>query len=376
MVPFNAEKLQALMEEAGVDLVLASTRHNIRYLTGGYYFHFHSRFTHARGTQYLPFVGIPRGAVDRAFYVGRRGEGEEMDEKKVWITQRYQSEGSGTQPAAKKAVEVVKSLNLATGRLAIEQSSLPVDAYMTLQKELPHAHFVDATPLLDELRAIKSPGEIERMRTVAERDIEAIGVTLLSGYDGISTQELSQRVEQEISKRGLHFIYSFVCAGPSFYRAPSPYRTWKQGHALHIDAGGSLNDYLTDICRMGYLGTPSSLAQDLLQACRDLEKAVLPVLRPGIKASEVQRTADQFLEKHPLGKYGKFIGHGIGLVHHEPPVINTQAHAPLEAGMVISIEMEFPHPEVGHVKLEDIIAITPEGNEILGNQGHDWYIPQ
>ncbi len=42
--PYDSEKLDRLMEEAGVDLVLASTNHNVRYLTGGYFYHFHARF--------------------------------------------------------------------------------------------------------------------------------------------------------------------------------------------------------------------------------------------------------------------------------------------------------------------------------------------
>ena len=125
---------------------------------------------------------------------------------------------------------------------------------------------------------------------------------------------------------------------------------------------------------MGCLGKPSRLADDLLQGCRELENAVLGTLRPGVQAADVQRSGDAFLEEHPLGEYGKFIGHGIGLVHHEDPVITAGSNTVLQDGMVLSIEMEFRHTEVGHVKIEDMVLITDTGGEILSPEGKDWYI--
>jgi len=143
---------------------------------------------------------------------------------------------------------------------------------------------------------------------------------------------------------------------------------------LHIDAGGMLDGYIAELCRMGYLGKPSGLADDLLQGCRDLEKAVLGTLRPGVEAGAVQRSGDAFLKQHPLGAHGKFVAHGIGLVHHEDPVVNSHSTDLIEEGMVLSIEMEFRHTEVGHVKIEDMVVITKTGNEVLSQEGRDWYI--
>ncbi|MFQ5694347.1 MAG: aminopeptidase P family N-terminal domain-containing protein, partial [Nitrospinota bacterium] len=60
-VPYDAAKLDRLMEEAGADVLLAATRHNIRYLCGGYFYHFHERFTAMGAGQYFPVAGIPRG---------------------------------------------------------------------------------------------------------------------------------------------------------------------------------------------------------------------------------------------------------------------------------------------------------------------------
>ena len=68
------------------------------------------------------------------------------------------------------------------------------------------------------------------------------------------------------------------------------------------------------------------------------------------------------------------MAHGIGMVSHEQPDISPTNARPLEAGMVLSIETDFIHPEVGHVKIEDAVAVTENGCEGLGDLGRDWRI--
>jgi Xaa-Pro aminopeptidase len=68
------------------------------------------------------------------------------------------------------------------------------------------------------------------------------------------------------------------------------------------------------------------------------------------------------------------LARGIGLVHHEDPVIDSRAEAVLESGMVVSLEMEFRHPEVGHVKIEDRAVITRSGADLLGPPQNGWIV--
>ena len=373
--PFDAARLTALMDKFEFDLLLVSTRHNTRYLTGGYYYPLYMWDAHARRTQYLSFLGIPRGGLDDSFFVGRPGETEVMREADVWIPQCYEGEQIASLSTAARAVEVLKKRNLDSARIALELPSLPADVFKMLEAQLPQAEFVDAVPLMDKLRAVKRPEEIEIVREGTKKNQEALAAVLTSGRDGAATAEIAQQVAGEFTKRGLHFLYALVCAGPSFFRAPSESRHWRRNRILHIDAGGMVDGYIVELCRMGFLGRrPSGPAEDLMQGCRDLENAVLPSLRPGAEASAVQRSAEAFLEGYPLGEYGKFIAHGIGLVHHEDPVINGSSSDRLEEGNLLSIEMEFRTPEVGHVKVEDMVLITSSGNEVLSPGGGDWFI--
>ena len=83
------------MDDAGVDLLLAHTPHNIRYLTGGYYFHFRERVAAIGPSQYLPFVGIPKKNSENAFQVAWRVEASPRNEGGHLDTRRHLHEGAG-----------------------------------------------------------------------------------------------------------------------------------------------------------------------------------------------------------------------------------------------------------------------------------------
>ncbi len=372
MVPFDAKKLDGLMEEAGLSLVLASTRHNVRYLTGGYYFHFYERFTRIGRSQYLPFVGLPRQRLEEAFYIGCPDEEDQIQAEGLWIANRPTA-SRGTIRAAEVAAEATRRLGLAEATIGVELPFLPADAFLLLQRALPRAKFVDATPVLDELRAVKSPTELTHLRTVYDRTAEAIQAAFASGRPGITTAAIADRVRQEMAGRGLAFLWAFTCAGPGTLRAPSQ-AGWERGRVLQIDAGGEDRDYLADICRMGCLGQPPALARDLHSACLEVQNRVREQVRAGLLCRELLIEGERAVRQHPFAGYGRFVAHGIGMVSHEQPEITPTNARPLEAGMVLSIETEFIHPEVGHVKIEDAVAVTGNGCEGLGDLGREWQI--
>ena len=372
MFPFDENKLNRLMEEAGLQLVLACTRHNVRFLTGGYYYHFLARAPRFARSQYLPFLGLPRGRFDDAFYVGRVDERSQIETGGLWVGHRFATT-VGTVNAAEGVIRAAWQLGLTAGAIGVEMSFLPGDALLALQRGLPEATFVDATPVLEELRAVKTPAEVAHLRTVYGRVAEAIQAALAAGRPGITTAEIARQVEREMAQRNVAFLFAFTCAGPGTLRVPSPAR-WESGRILHIDAGGEEGDYLADICRMGCLGEPPPLARDLHAACLEVQGRVREIVRAGLLCRDLLVEGERAVAEHRFSRYGRFVAHGIGMVSHEQPSISPTSARPLEAGMVLSIETDFIHPEVGHVKIEDAVAVTENGSEGLGDLGRDWHI--
>ncbi len=371
MYPFDQEKLASLLESAQIDLALVNSRHNLRYLTN-YYFHFHQNFTRIDLSQYLPLLGLPARNFAESFYVGISYEMGQMESEGVWVGNRYESPRSVT-GAAEKAWQLIESLGLGAGRIGVEMGFLPADAYVTLQTNLPQATIVDVQPVLDELRAIKTERELALIRNINDQVAESICATFGNGRDGITTREISDAVRLEIEQRGMRFVWSLTGAGPSFMKAPSQAQ-WTAGNVLHLDCGGEIDDYVADICRMGCLGRPSQLATELHAACLEVQDKVRRLIKPGVPCDEIYHAALEAAGSSPFAQYGNFDFHGMGMVSHEHPYIEPSNSRLLAPGMVLSIETEYMHPEVGAVKLEDAAAVTADGCEGYGDQGRELQI--
>lgn len=372
-LPFDRDKLRNLMTEARVDLLLAGSRHNVRYLTGGYHYHFHAISTRMGRSRYIPFVGIPVREIDGAFYIHRKEELDQMTDDFPWITNRFEAP-RGTTTTAQRLVEVIRGAGLEHGRLALELPFLPADVFRILQTELPHAELVDGTAILEELRTIKSAAEIRRLRSVYDHVAEAIQDAFARSEPGDSTERIETRVRLAMAQRGVNFLFALICAGPGFTRPPSPAVTWETGQMLHIDAGGEQGDYIGDVCRMGCIGKPSARALELHTACLQVQDTTRAAIRPGVPVNEVLAVGMETLSSFAFARYGRFVVHGIGMVPHEQPCVTPDNHRPLEEGMVLSVETDFLYPGVGHLKIEDSVVVTPNGNEGMGDLGRDWYI--
>lgn len=362
------------MGERGVDALLATTRHNVRYLTGGYYHHFSARTGRMGNGQYMAAVGVPR-LLEAAFFVGGGDEGALAERfGGLWVGERLVA-ARGMPMTVGTAVQAARALaarGQGGGTIGVEMPFLPADAFEALRRELPHATFVDGTPLLGELRARKRPEEIALLRESHRLTAESIGEAMTSGA-GRTTAELADAVARGIGARGGAFLYCLASVGPSYVRAPGPER-WAPGHPLHLDAGAEVGDFVSDICRMGSVGPVPAEARAMYEACIAASDRVRERLGPGLTCGEVLRLGSEGVAATRWGPHGGFTAHGMGMVSHEPPQVTVTPERPLEAGMVLSLETEFRTPEVGHVKFEDSVAITDAGCEGLGDAGRAWCV--
>jgi Xaa-Pro dipeptidase len=371
-LPFDVTKLDRLMAEADLDLVLVNTRHNTRYLTGGYYYHFHANSARMGKSQYLSFVGIPRGRASDAFYVARAEERGQMEAESLWIPTRAEAI-RGTVTAAEAAAKALRGLGITSGRIGVEMPFLPADAYLALRSALPEIELVDVTGLLNELRAVKNAEELAILRSVYADVAAAIQASFRGSRPGETTRDIARRVEREMASRDVSFLFALVCAGPGFLRAPSS-APWEPGHILHIDAGAIRRDYIADICRMGCIGEPNALARELHAACLTVQAAARKAIRAGVPCRDVLHVGEETARAYPFGRFARFVVHSIGMVSYEEPEFTRDSARKLEPGMVLSVETDYLHPEVGHVKIEDAVIVGRDGCEGLGDVGREWQI--
>jgi len=377
--PFDNQKLDRLLEEGGVDLLLAVSKHNVQYLLGGYRYFF---FAHADaiGTgRYLPVAGYFRERPELAFYVGAGNEAWGLEVFPIWMPNTLTRSWTSVDSAL-AATEFIRKAGFTAGRIALEFSFFPADAMDRLRRELPNAEFVEALPFLEELRAVKTQQELEYLRTGAAAVVDSMLATFERAKPGIIEAQLVEQLRLEQSHRGLTFDYALVTSGPTFGRAPSN-RPWNPGEVLSLDTAGYYHGYLADMARMAVMGPPTELMQELLNEILFVQNQARLVIAPGRPGREIYEAGRRAIEQCKFGKSFGFVAHGMGLISHEAPRLRhndeigydgVHAERPLESGMVLSIETGIKHSEAGFIKLEDTVVVTATGWEAYGDWGRDW----
>lgn len=378
-VPFDQARLDGLMDEAGIDVLLATSKHNTQYLLGGYKFIFFSAMDAIGHSRYLPFVIYEKGGPQHAAYIGNRMEGGEHQNHPFWTPTLHLSNW-GTLDATAHAIEHLGKIGANTARLGIEPPFLPSDAYLAIREAFPEAKLVDATDMTERMRAIKTPDELAKLKKASELITDAMLATIAGSGEGSTKADIIERLRREETDRGAHFEYCLLTLGSSHNRAASD-QAWRKGEVLSIDSGGNYHGYIGDLCRMGVLGEPDAELEDLLAEVEAVQQAAFSKVRAGTLGGDMISHAQSVLHASKVAAYTDFFAHGMGLITHEAPFLmtnhpvtyeGTYAAKPLEKGMVLSVETTMLHPTRGFIKLEDTLAVTETGHEMFGDRGRGW----
>lgn len=378
--PFDTEQLDALMEQAGIDVVLATSKHNVRYLLGDYS-SFFAHFDSIGMDRFLPAVGYPFSGSDRAFYIASEIDRWQQELAQPWVPTGILTCQSSRE-TARMAAELIDKLGLGRSTIAVEHSFFPAGAFGEFRRALPHSTIVEAFPILDELRTVKRPDELKLLREASEGIVSSIVATVQSARPGITTRSLAERLRLEETASGLEFEYCLAATGPSFNRSPSQ-MTWQEGCVLSLDSGGTKTGYIGDLCRMAVIGEPTPLMKELMAELKAIQESARKAIRPGALGGEVYERALAELAKTDHRHHASFLAHGMGLTSHEAPRLTdigpiryeaTHCERPLEVGMVLSIETDLTVPGVGFIKLEDTVAVAENGWEAFGDDARDWIV--
>ena len=379
--PFNYERLDVLMEQVGVDMVLATSQHNVQYMLGGYRFFFFARMDAIGLSRYIPAVGYQLRKPETAFYVGNPMEGWQLEEQPIWVPE-ISNDAWSSQAVAERCAELITDRGLTEARIGLEMPFLPADAFSALARLLPHATFVNAVGILEDMRAVKRPEELALIKQASDLIVQS----MLSAVHGISpnttTQRIAEAVRQEETLRGLNFDYCLIATDRSFNRAPSS-RSWRVGTSMSLDSGANMKGYIGDLARMAVIGPPTTQMKELLEEIDSVQMSARKAVRAGAPGIEIYDLAASQLVHCPHSDQLNFEAHGQGLVSHEAPHLtatgsvpypDTHANRPLEAGMVLSIETSMRNPDVGFIKLEDTLVVTAGGYEAYGDFARGWNV--
>lgn len=287
-------------------------------------------------------------------------------------------------------------------KIGLELDVLPYNLYQFYQKLFQTSEFVDISPAIKEIRAVKSPYEIEIMRGALAVIDQAFRTVPSFLREGMSELELAALFEAELRKRGYsgpcrmrafsqEFFFGTVCSGgsgfyPNYFDGPvggqgpsvaqpqgAGWKRINRNEVVYIDYTSIINGYTGDQTRIFCIG---ELSPKLVKAYEDallIEAAVIKSIKPGTPAEEpyllaIKLAAELGYQDNFMGYKAdqvKFIGHGIGLELDEWPVLAKGMKTPIMPGMTFALEPKFVFPEEGAIGTENSFVMTETGPQYL-----------
>lgn len=235
--------------------------------------------------------------------------------------------------------------------------------------EALRAHFelVPVGGLVEELRRIKEPAEIELMRAscgLNHHVMRALTDVLVPGMTEAEAAWQIERLFREAGAEGLSFP-SIVGVNQNAalpHAIPGETKVKRESLVL-VDAGCRLAGYCSDQTRTFWVGRePSERFQDTKRLVLAAQKAAMAVIRPGVQFADAYRAArGVFEEAGVAGQFTHSLGHGIGLETHEGPSLAPRAEGVFAPGMVVTVEPGLYDAAWGGVRWEFMVVVTEDG---------------
>ncbi|MBV9310164.1 MAG: aminopeptidase P family protein [Solirubrobacterales bacterium] len=343
----RAERLVELLDEADLDVALIGELVNVRYLTG---------YT---GTNGLALIG----AQTRTFITDFR-----------YLTQAAEEVHPTFQRirAPLDLLDAVPDALPGRGlRLGFEEEHMSVARHRRLLELLgDRAELVAVKGLVERLRAVKEPEEIELIKAATTLADAAFERLLRDGLIGRTEREVAIALEHDMRERGAErpSFETIVAAGahgalPHARPRDVPIR---QGELVVIDWGAQCGGYCSDCTRTVAAGEPGEESRALYELVLQAQQSGLEAVRAGSSGRETDAAARAVIEAGGQGDhFGHGLGHGVGIDIHEGPRLSQRSEDTLSASNVVTVEPGVYLPERFGIRIEDLVVVTEEGCEIL-----------
>ena len=348
----RGDRLAAVVVEEGLDALLVNDPVNLRYVTG---------FT---GTNGLAVVGegvrrfitdfryVERAEAEVSGFDLVRGERDLLDSVAAGLPDR--------RPL----------------RLGFDDAHVSVRAHRRLTDALSGVELVAAGGLVERLRAVKEPGELERIGAAAALADDALAAVLARGLVGRTEREVALDLEDEMRHRDAEPSFPSIVAAGAHGALPhaDPRREPIPADTLVIvDWGARIDGYCSDCTRTLATGEVDDEAEAVYELVLRAQLTGLEAARAGVRGCDADAAARAIINGAGHGeRFGHGLGHGVGLeVHEGPRLSKTGGEDPLQPGNVVTVEPGVYLPGRFGVRIEDLVVVTADGPEILSSATKD-----
>jgi len=237
-----------------------------------------------------------------------------------------------------------------------------------IQQTVPQLAFQSLNPLLDDMRWIKTPFEIELIKKSSEIGAEGVKEAMKGTRPGMYEYELEAAARYVYVKRGARgdAFRPIVASGPNtiVLHYSTNNRQMMDGEIVYMDYGADYGYYTSDVTRTWPVSGRFTPEQEKMYGCiLEARDAIITAMKPGVTLNQLKDIAEVIYKKYGFGKeflaVGRYIGHTIGISVHD---VDPDRNRPLVAGVVYNVEplLELPDKKI-HMRLEDTVLITPTG---------------
>lgn len=265
--------------------------------------------------------------------------------------------------------EAVGVLKLQNAPLGVDGQTMRVFEYMAFEKA-GAGNIRDVGQDLLNIRAIKMADEVDSIREAIRLSEQALHRLLDWVKPGMTERSIAaelKRLMQEAGSEGEAFNTTVLCGENTYLPHGIPGDgTLGENDLMLIDFGARLHDYPADITRTFGFGEVDTKLKEIYDVVLAANRAAVELVKPGVPCGEIDKAARDVITEAGYGEYFQHrTGHGLGLEVHELPQIASGVDAPLEQGMVFTIEPGVYVPGLGGVRIEDVIHVTENGAEVL-----------
>jgi len=356
VIDWRLERIRDEAKRQGVDCIITSSPESVRYLTGAYV------MTQKLIPERLAFAVVP--VTGEAWMLVCR-----VEEMLVRAESHVKDVRTYDEFADDLLVSLGQGLRhagLDGAVVAIEELRLSAQHYQRLKAELPRCTIVDASTIVSNVAQIKHDDEVAILAKATSLTVQAIDSAFTQATVGTSERAVGTSIMGHLDSEGLDEVWKVIGAGErSALAHPTPRAdvSLRSGDLVRVDCGGVLDGFHSDNARNAIVGRNKQVER-MYAKLAAIHEGLIESCTVGTRGSDLFSRCEKLFEKEDLPFTMPLIGHSLGIVLHEAPILTADCELVLKPNMVLAMEPRFTLDGLRY-HIEDTVQVTEDGPRLL-----------
>ncbi|MFC1670011.1 M24 family metallopeptidase [Spirochaetota bacterium] len=311
-----------------------------------------------------------------------------IDEKKSYFISdsRYEEHIRSILPGSFKFIlqeeelkKTLKSLlnKIGCNRIFVEEHSMPLSTFNELKRGLRGIRLISASNEVNTLRMIKDDLEVTKLKKAASITDKCFNHIIKFIKPGMKEWDIAVEIEFFYKKNGCRSVsFDPIVASGKMSSMPhyetSISKKIKKGDVILIDMGCIYDEYNSDLTRTIFVNSIDPEIEKIYTIVREAQERSISFVKPGITTGKLDSIARNYINDMGYGgRFGHSLGHSLGLEVHEIPAVKKDGETNIKKNMVLTVEPGIYVPNLGGVRIEDMVLVTSRGYDVLTKSSKD-----